>query len=84
MASSLHAKPIEAFTISFEEEAFDERPFAEEMAARARANFHCFKVSADMRADRFSDAVWHSEMLHGNGDSDSKFLLSERVRDFGF
>jgi asparagine synthase (glutamine-hydrolysing) len=84
MASTLHAKAIEAFTISFEEEAFDERPYAEEMAARAGANFHCFEVTADMRADHFADAIWHSEMLHGNGNSVSKFLLSERVRDFGF
>jgi len=84
MASSLHAKPIEAFTISFEEEAFDERPVAEEMAARARANFHCFEVSADMRADHFADAIWHGEMLHGNGNSVSKYLLSKRVREFGF
>ena len=84
MASTLHAKAIEAFTISFEEEAFDERPYAEEMAARAGANFHCFEVSADMRADRFGDAIWHSEMLHGNGNSVAKFLLSEHVQDFGF
>jgi asparagine synthase (glutamine-hydrolysing) len=84
MASTLHARAIEAFTISFEEEAFDERPFAEEMAARAGANFHCFEVSSDMRADRFADAIWHSEMLHGNGNSVSKFLLSKHVRDFGF
>jgi len=84
IASTLHSKPIEAFTIAFEEEAFDEGPVAQEMAKRAGANFHPFRMSADLRADNFADAIWYSEVPHGNGNSVAKYLLSERVRDYGF
>jgi asparagine synthase (glutamine-hydrolysing) len=84
IASRLHPRPIEAFTIAFEEEVYDERPVAEEMAKLAGANFHCFEMSADLRADHFEDAIWHAEDPHGNGNTVAKYLLSERVRDFGF
>ncbi len=84
VASRYHDRPIEAFTIAFEEEVYDERPVAEEMAAHAGANFHCFEMSADLRADHFADAIWHAEDPHGNGNTVAKYLLSERVRDFGF
>lgn len=84
IASTLHSKPIEAFTIAFEEEDFDEGPIAEEMAKKAGANFHPFLMSADLRADNFADAIWYSEDPHGNGNTVAKYLLSERVRDYGF
>ncbi len=47
IASTLHPQPIEAFTIAFEEEAFDEGPIAQEMAKKAGANFHPFLMSAE-------------------------------------
>lgn len=84
IASTLHPQPIEAFTIAFEEEDYDEGPIAEEMAKHAGANFHRFEMSADLRADHFADAIWFSEVPHGNGNTVAKYLLSERVRDFGF
>jgi len=84
VASTLLDRPIEAFTIAFEEEVYDERLVAEEMAKRAGANFHCFQMSPDLRADHFADAIWHAENPHANGNTVAKYLLSERVRDFGF
>jgi asparagine synthase (glutamine-hydrolysing) len=84
IASTLHSRPIEAFTIAFEEEEFDEGPIAQEMAKKAGANFHPFLMSADLRADNFADAIWYSEDPHGNGNTVAKYLLSERVRDYGF
>jgi asparagine synthase (glutamine-hydrolysing) len=84
VAGKLLERPIEAFTIAFEEEAYDEGPIAEEMAKLAGANFHCFKMSADQRADHFADAIWYAEDPHGNGNTVAKYLLSERVREFGF
>jgi asparagine synthase (glutamine-hydrolysing) len=84
IASKYHDRPIEAFTIAFEEDIYDERAVAEEMAALAGANFHCFEMKSDLRADHFADAIWHAEDPHGNGNTVAKYLLSERVRDFGF
>jgi asparagine synthase (glutamine-hydrolysing) len=84
ISSTMHSQPIEAFTIAFEEEAYDEEPIAQEMAKKAGANFHPFRVTADLRADHFGDAIWHAEDPHGNGNTVAKYLLSEKVRDYGF
>jgi asparagine synthase (glutamine-hydrolysing) len=84
MAASLHEAPLEAFTIAFEEGPFDEGPIAEEMAKKAGANFHVFRMPEDLLADHFADSVWHSETITANANSVAKYLLSEKVRDFGF
>ena len=84
VAASLRSDPIEAFTIAFEEGPFDEGPVAEEMARKAGANFHVFRMPEDLLADHFADAVWQCETLTGNANFVAKYLLSEKVRDFGF
>ena len=82
IASQLSAKPLDAFTISFEQENLDEAAVAEEMARHAGARFHCFRVNGDVRADYLVDAVAQNETLIGmNGVA--KYVLSEKVRDLG-
>ncbi len=83
-AAAVHGAPLEAFTIAFEEGIFDEGPIAEEMARKAGANFHMFRMPEDLLADRYADAVWHCETINGNANFVAKYLLSEKVRDFGF
>jgi asparagine synthase (glutamine-hydrolysing) len=83
-AAAVHGAPLEAFTIAFEEGPFDESPIAAEMAKKAGANFHMFRMPEDLLADHFADAVWHCETITGNGNFVAKYLLSEKVRDFGF
>ena len=61
IASQLSNQPVAAFTISFEHEDFDEAEAAREMAEHAGATFHCFRMSADMRADYLVDAVVQNE-----------------------
>lgn len=84
MAATLHPKPIEAFTIAFEEGPYDEAPIAEEMATKAGANYHPFRMPETMLADHFADAVWQCETMTFNSNCVAKYLLSEKVRDFGF
>jgi asparagine synthase (glutamine-hydrolysing) len=84
MASSLRSHPIEAFTIAFEEGPFDESPVAEEMARRAGANYHCFRMPEEMLADNYADAVWQCETLHFNSNHVAKYLLSRKVQEHGF
>ena len=84
MAASLRSDPIEAFTIAFEEGPFDESGVAEEMARRAGANFHCFRMTGDILADHYVDAVAQCETMHHNYNHVAKYLLSEKVRDHGF
>ena len=83
IASRLSAKPLAAFTISFEQENLDEAAVAREMARHAGATFHCFRVNGDVRADYLVDAVVQNEnLILMNGVA--KYVLSEKVRDLGY
>src|SRR4029078_7407732 len=74
----------DAFTLTFDQEAYNEGPIAQEMALKAMANYHPVPIKQRDIADHFSDAVFHSETLFANGHGVSKFLLSREVRDAGF
>ena len=78
------SSPIQAFTLTFDQAAYDEGDIAREMAARAGANFHPIPIKQSDNADHFEDALWHSETLFSNGHGVSKFLLSRAVRDAGY
>ncbi len=84
LAARNSSSPIEAFTLTFDQEAYNEGAIAQEMAARAGANFHPIPIQQSDIADHFSDAVFHSETIFWNGHSVSKFLLSRAVREAGF
>ena len=83
-AARLSSTPIEAFTLTFDQAAYDEGEIAREMAARAKANFHPIPVKQSDIADNFANAIWHSETLFSNGHGVSKYLLSRAVRDAGY
>jgi asparagine synthase (glutamine-hydrolysing) len=83
MATHVLGRPITAFTISFEDERFDEAGVAEAMAKHAGAEFHCFRMDNALRADNFADAVRHNETVVA-GNVVSKFMLSQRVRELGY
>ena len=80
-----HARePIHAFTLTFEQAAYDESAIAQEMAAHAGAKFYPIPIKQADLADHFSDAIWHAETLFINGHGISKYLLSRAVRDAGY
>jgi asparagine synthase (glutamine-hydrolysing) len=78
------SSPIQAFTLTFDQEAYDEGEIAREMAARAGASFCPIPIKQSDLADHFEDSIWHSETLFSNGHGISKFLLSRAVRDAGY
>ena len=78
------ATPIQAFTLTFDQAAYDEGEIAREMAVRAGAKFYPIPIKQSDLADHFEDAIWHSETLFSNGHGISKFLLSRAVRDAGY
>lgn len=84
MAAAHRNDPIEAFTLCFDVEPYNEEAVAKEMAAHARANFHPLPITQTELADNFFDCIWHSETLAANAHGVAKFLLSEKVRDHGF
>ncbi|HDN25689.1 MAG TPA: asparagine synthase (glutamine-hydrolyzing) [Thioploca sp.] len=84
MATSHQSKPIHAFTVAFDDEAYNEEPIAREMAKQAGAHLHVIPVRQSDLAEHFADAIWHSEMLAVNANTVAKFLLSRAVRDAGY
>ena len=83
--ASRHARePIHAFTLTFDQAAYDESSIAEEMAAHAGAKFYPIPIKQSDLADHFADAIWHAETLCFNGHGISKYLLSRAVRDAGY
>jgi len=84
MAAELTSSPLDAFTVSFCGEAFDETSLAMEMADRVNARCHAIRVDDGMLADHFSDAVWHFETPVLNLNGIAKYLLSDLVRANGY
>jgi asparagine synthase (glutamine-hydrolysing) len=76
--------PIQAFTLTFDQAAYDEGEIAREMAGRVGARFRPIPIKQADIADHFADAIWHSETVFSNGHGVSKYLLSGAVRDAGF
>ena len=79
-ATKVLGQPIDCFTISFEDESYDELAIAETMAKKAQCDLTPIHVSNDDIADHYSDAVYFSEMLAINGHTAAKYLLSRLVR----
>jgi asparagine synthase (glutamine-hydrolysing) len=76
--------PIRAFTLAFEDAAYDEAPIAREMAARANAEFHPIPIRQVDLAEHFADAAWNAEALFINAHGVAKYVLSRAVRDAGY
>ena len=83
-AARLSSAPVQAFTLTFDNAAYDEGDIAREMAAKVGAKFSPIPIQQADLADHFSDAIWHSETLFNNGHGVSKFLLSRAVRNAGY
>jgi asparagine synthase (glutamine-hydrolysing) len=84
MAARHQSEPIHAFTVAFDDEAYNEEPIAREMATYVGAHLHVIPVRQSDLAEHFAEAIWHNEMLAGNANIAAKFLLSRAVRDAGY
>ncbi len=84
LAARHHPDPIRAFTLTFEDVAYDEGPMAREMAALAGAEFNPIPINQNHLAENFADAILQSEKFCVNAHGVAKFLLSKAVRDAGY
>jgi asparagine synthase (glutamine-hydrolysing) len=84
LAARHHPEPIRAFTLTFEDVAYDEGPIAREMAALAGAEFNTIPINQQKLAEAFPDAILQSETMCVNAHGVAKFLLSKAVRDAGY
>jgi asparagine synthase (glutamine-hydrolysing) len=84
LAARHHPEPIRAFTLTFEQAAYDEGPIAKEMAERAGASYHPIPIRQQDLADHFVPAIRQAETLCVNAHGVAKYLLSRAVRDAGY
>lgn len=84
IASELHENNIDTFTLSFENESYDELAIAEATAKHVGASFNPIKISSEDLADNFSDTIWHCENTCVNAHTVAKFLLSKAVQKSGY
>lgn len=76
-------RPIRAFTLTFDDEVYDESVLAEQQAAHVGATYHPVPVTNADLAAHHGDAIWHSETMFVNGHGIAKYMLSRAVRDAG-
>ena len=84
LAARHHPEPIKAFTLTFEDVAYDEGPIAREMAQKANAEFYPIPIGQRHLADAFADAIAQAESPCVNAHGVAKYLLSRAVRDAGY
>ena len=83
VAAQLAARPLQAFTLSFDDADYDEVGLAEEQAKRSGAEFCRIDVRSENLADHFAAAVYHAERPFVNAHAVAKYMLSRAVRDAG-
>ncbi|MBX7118852.1 MAG: asparagine synthase (glutamine-hydrolyzing) [Gemmatimonadaceae bacterium] len=83
LASLHHSGPVRAYTLTFEAGAYDESAIAEEMAARAGAEFRPVTAHQHDLADNFRAAVVQAELPCNNAHTVAKYMLSRAVRADG-
>jgi asparagine synthase (glutamine-hydrolysing) len=84
LAARHHPDPIRAFTLTFDDVAYDEGPIAREMAALAGAEFNPIPINQQHLAENFGAAILQAESFCVNAHGVAKFLLSKAVRDAGY
>jgi asparagine synthase (glutamine-hydrolysing) len=84
LAAKHHPEPIRAFTLTFEQAAYDEGPIAKEMASMVGAEYNAIPIGQQDLAESFADAIGQAESLCINAHGVAKYLLSRAVRDAGY
>ena len=84
LMSHFSIQPTQAFCLTFDDPAYDERTLAQETAECLGATFTPVPVRENDLAAHLEQSVWHGETVFNNAQCVAKFLLSRAVRDSGF
>jgi asparagine synthase (glutamine-hydrolysing) len=85
MASSVQQSPVKAFTISFDNDAYDESKIAIEMAEKTQADHEILNLTAeDLYGDNYVKTAWHAERTFYNTLGVAKWCMSRRVHECGY
>ncbi|MDQ8189219.1 asparagine synthase (glutamine-hydrolyzing) [Roseibacillus persicicus] len=85
LASGAMQSPVKAYTISFDDDQYDEAPIAQEMAESMGAEQNVINLKAeDLYGQNFIDTVWHAERTFYNTLGVAKNLMSKKVQESGY
>jgi asparagine synthase (glutamine-hydrolysing) len=79
MMAQLSNAPVKTFSIGFEEEEFDELPYARQVAQRYGTDHHEFIVRPDA-TQIFDKLVWHYNEPYADASAIPTYYLSELAR----
>jgi asparagine synthase (glutamine-hydrolysing) len=75
---------VAAFTIAFDQAAYDETAQAQRTADHLGVELHVISAHDAVLADNFAQAAWHGEMVQYNAHGSARFLLSKAIHDAGY
>lgn len=85
LATGAMQSPTKAYTISFDDDDYDEAPIAKEMAESMGADQEVINLkAADLYGENYVKTVWHAERTFYNTLGVAKNLMSKRVWDSGY
>ncbi|MEX2365647.1 MAG: asparagine synthase (glutamine-hydrolyzing), partial [Pseudohongiellaceae bacterium] len=79
LASACSQGPVKAFTIGFDDKAYDETPVATEMAESCGADQDVMRLSGNELYGHFEETLWHTERTIYNTLGVAKLLMSRHV-----
>jgi asparagine synthase (glutamine-hydrolysing) len=80
LAAAARQGPVQAFTIGFDSDVYDETAIAKEMADSVGAHQEILRIQSDHLYDFFEETMWHTERTIYNTLAVAKLLMSRRVR----
>ncbi|WP_196888642.1 asparagine synthase (glutamine-hydrolyzing) [Aureivirga sp. CE67] len=85
LSSYIQQSPIKAFTISFDNQNYDETKIADEMSKSVNADQeHIILKAEDLYEDNYIKTLWYSERTFYNTLGVAKWHMSKRVKECGY
>lgn len=84
LAAAARQGPVQAFTIGFDSDIYDETAIAKEMADTVGAKQEILRIKSDHLYDFFEETLWHTERTIYNTLAVAKLLMSRRVRAINY
>jgi len=84
LSSASQQSPVKAFTIGFDDAAYDETAIAKEMAAATGADQDIMMLNASHLYENFERTIWHTERSIYNTLGVAKMLMSQHVNKAGY
>ena len=84
LAAAATQGAVQAFTIGFDADTYDETPIAREMAEATGATHEILRIQSDHLYDFFAETLWHTERTIYNTLGVAKLLMSRRVNAMNY